>query len=257
MVLHGTVIPKIEGFQPIPNAVMIPFMEAQSAALAFGFGLNYEFGKRKIRSMSNEEFNSLTSEQIANMSNEHTHIILSQFQAQIPRVMPMQIEIFKQYVLIEKEKVIQNVALAKWIAQNFPQLLAEGTASDSSSTIRDTTKTGDRLAIGTETSQGVIVGYIDGVPQYKSITQDTSSRRNTSSSHISSHNDILSKYDEIKKVEGWIHFNSATQSRASKNADKIKSWIAGIKRMLQMVSALQKNHEKNHGHQVTPFSARI
>ncbi len=90
-------------------------MEAQSAALAFGFGLNYEYGKRKIRSMSNDEFNSLTSEQITNMSNAHTHIILSKFQAQVPAVMPMQATIFTQYVAIEKLKVQQNVELFKWV----------------------------------------------------------------------------------------------------------------------------------------------
>ncbi len=108
-------MPKIEGFQPIPNAVMIPFMEAQSAALAYGFGLNYEYGKRKIRSMSNDEYNSLTSEDITNMSNEHTHIILSKFQKQIPAVMPMQSDIFLQYTEIEKLKVKQNIELLQWI----------------------------------------------------------------------------------------------------------------------------------------------
>ncbi len=121
----GGLLPKIEGFQPIPNAVMIPFMEAQSAALAYGFGLNYEYGKRKVRSMSNKEFNSLTPEQITNMSNAHTHIILSKFQAQVPAVMPMQTEIFKQYVIIEKAKVAQNFELAKWMVGFIKDAVAE------------------------------------------------------------------------------------------------------------------------------------
>ncbi len=116
-------LPKIEGFQPIPNAVMIPFMETQSAALAFGFGLNYEYGKRTIRSMSNETFNSLTSEQIAEMSAQHSTVLLNRFIQAVPKVMPAQIEIFKQYVEIEKAKVIQNFALAKWTLADLPGIL--------------------------------------------------------------------------------------------------------------------------------------
>ncbi len=172
-------IPKIEGFQPIPNAVMIPFMEAQSAALAYGFGLNYEFGKRKIRSMSNDEFNSLTSEQITNMSNEHTHIILSQFQAAVPRVMPMQKEIFNQYVIIEKEKILQNVALAKWIATNAPSIFLGGVASDSASGIREDTSSTKLVPIGTEKDGKVLVGYISGVAQWRDIPSTTSRREPT------------------------------------------------------------------------------
>jgi len=135
MTVHS-ILPKIEGFQPIPNAVMIPFMETQSAALAYAFGLNYEYGKRKIKSMDNETFNSLTPEQIANMANTHTSILLKEFTAQVPKVMPAQAAIFTQYVEIEKQKVIQNIALAKWLALNFPQI-ASGEDPTGGGTIRD------------------------------------------------------------------------------------------------------------------------
>ncbi len=49
-------------FAPLPLAIMIPFMAAQSAAMALAFGTNFQYGKRKISSMSNEEFNALTPE---------------------------------------------------------------------------------------------------------------------------------------------------------------------------------------------------
>ncbi len=109
-----SVLPKIEGFQPIPNSVMVPFMETQSAALAYAFGLNYEFGKRKIKSMDNTTFNSLTSEQIADMASNHTSVLLSQFIQKIPQTLLSQEAIFKQYALIEQKKMVRcNVILYK------------------------------------------------------------------------------------------------------------------------------------------------
>ncbi len=121
-------IPKIEGFQPIPNAVMIPFMEVQSAALAYGFGLNYEFSKRKIRSMSNEQFNALTPQDVEEMQARHTAVLLEGFIKRVPAVMPAQSKIFDQYVTIEKLKVQQNVELAKWMVRFAKDFIDDETA---------------------------------------------------------------------------------------------------------------------------------
>ncbi len=44
-------------FMPLPLPVMIPFMMWQSAAIAAGFGTYFQFAKRKVSAMSNEEFN--------------------------------------------------------------------------------------------------------------------------------------------------------------------------------------------------------
>ncbi len=48
-------------FAPLPLAIMIPFMAAQSFAMGHAFGTSFQYGKRKISSMSNEEFNALDS----------------------------------------------------------------------------------------------------------------------------------------------------------------------------------------------------
>ncbi len=50
-------------FAPLPLAIMIPFMAAQSFAMGQAFGTSFQYGKRKISSMSNEEFNKLTAQQ--------------------------------------------------------------------------------------------------------------------------------------------------------------------------------------------------
>ncbi len=44
-------------FMPLPLPVMIPFMMWQSAAIAAGFGTYFQFAKRRVSAMSNEEFN--------------------------------------------------------------------------------------------------------------------------------------------------------------------------------------------------------
>ncbi len=51
-------------FAPLPLPMMIPFMAMQSAMMAWAFGTNFQFGKRKISAMSNEEFNNLTQKQL-------------------------------------------------------------------------------------------------------------------------------------------------------------------------------------------------
>ncbi len=46
-------------FAPFPLALMVPFMAGQSLAMGEAFGKGFQYGKRKISSMSNEEFNKL------------------------------------------------------------------------------------------------------------------------------------------------------------------------------------------------------
>jgi len=51
-------------FAPLPLAMMIPFMAGQSLMMGEAFGKGFQYGKRKISSMSNEEFNALTSDDL-------------------------------------------------------------------------------------------------------------------------------------------------------------------------------------------------
>ncbi len=51
-------------FAPLPLALMMPFMAGQSMLMGDAFGKAYQYGKRKISAMSNEEFNALTPEML-------------------------------------------------------------------------------------------------------------------------------------------------------------------------------------------------
>ncbi len=58
-------MPILSGFLPIPLAMMIPFMGAQSLVIGKQFGEGFQYGKRKISAMSNEEFNKMTPQKLA------------------------------------------------------------------------------------------------------------------------------------------------------------------------------------------------
>ncbi len=51
-------------FAPLPLAMMIPFMAGQSLMMGEAFGKGFQYGKRKISSMSNEQFNALTADDL-------------------------------------------------------------------------------------------------------------------------------------------------------------------------------------------------
>ncbi len=53
-------------FMPLPLPIMIPFMMWQSAAIAAGFGTYFQFAKRRVSAMSNEEFNKADPHQLVN-----------------------------------------------------------------------------------------------------------------------------------------------------------------------------------------------
>ncbi len=51
---------------PLPLPIMIPFMMWQSAAIAAGFGTYFQYAKRKISALSNEEFNAARPSDLVN-----------------------------------------------------------------------------------------------------------------------------------------------------------------------------------------------
>ncbi len=66
----------IGGFMPIPLALMIPFMATQSLVMGEAFGTAFQYGKRRISAMSNEDFNKLSIEQVASqMFKSYENII--------------------------------------------------------------------------------------------------------------------------------------------------------------------------------------
>ncbi len=51
---------------PLPLPIMIPFMMWQSAAIAAGFGTYFQYAKRRVSAMSNDEFNKSNPHDLVN-----------------------------------------------------------------------------------------------------------------------------------------------------------------------------------------------
>ncbi len=80
-------------FAPLPLAIMIPFMAAQSFAMGMGFGTSFQYGKRKISSMSNEEFNAATPVSIHEDLQADIRAMIPSMNASFHRMEQFQIDI--------------------------------------------------------------------------------------------------------------------------------------------------------------------
>ncbi len=79
----------ISGFLPVPLPMMIPFMGAQSLVIGKMFGEGFQYGKRKISAMSNEEFNKLTFESMMSNAREEIKASIPSMQAAMQDMAPL------------------------------------------------------------------------------------------------------------------------------------------------------------------------
>ncbi len=90
----------VGGFFPIPLAMMIPFMATQSLVMGEAFGKAFQFGKRKISAMSNDEFNKLSIENVASEMFASYKNILPELKTSIADSSDFQNHIFAQLILL-------------------------------------------------------------------------------------------------------------------------------------------------------------
>ncbi len=63
-------------FAPLPLALMLPFMAGQSMIMGEAFGKAYQYGKRRISSMSNADFNKLTAKKLSvELATDYTDML--------------------------------------------------------------------------------------------------------------------------------------------------------------------------------------
>jgi len=79
----------ISGFLPVPLPMMIPFMGAQSLVIGKMFGEGFQYGKRKISAMPNEEFNKLTFEKLMSNAREEIKASVPTMNAAMQDMQPM------------------------------------------------------------------------------------------------------------------------------------------------------------------------
>ncbi len=93
-------------FMPLPLPIMIPFMMWQSAAIAAGFGTYFQFAKRRVSAMSNEEFNKADPHELVNSMYEDIVKSIPDSFAKVDSLTP---------VILQSMNVMLDQAV-KWLA---------------------------------------------------------------------------------------------------------------------------------------------
>ncbi len=91
---------------------MIPFMGIQSGVMAQQFGMNFQYGKRKISAMSNEEFNKLTPQQMQADFSTQIKGMIPTFEQSLQDMRPFQRMIFIEMIAAFKEAVQLGLDIA-------------------------------------------------------------------------------------------------------------------------------------------------
>ncbi len=88
-------------------------MGIQSGVMAQQFGMNFQFGKRKISAMSNEEFNKLTPAQLQADMNEQIKLLIPTFGEALREMRPFQRMIFEEMLAVMKTAIDVGIDVAK------------------------------------------------------------------------------------------------------------------------------------------------
>ncbi len=87
----------LSGFTAVPNPQMLAFMGAQSFIMMYQAGEGWQYGKRRISAMSNEEFNKLTPEMVLEKQAVVLRNSLGTIQNSMDAMTPMIRTIVEQY----------------------------------------------------------------------------------------------------------------------------------------------------------------
>ncbi len=90
---------------PLPLAMMIPFMGIQSAVMAKSFGENFQFGKRRISALSNEEFNKLTPQTILEQNTRELKSMIPSMEQSVIEMRTFQTFLIKEFIKMLNDSI--------------------------------------------------------------------------------------------------------------------------------------------------------
>ncbi len=115
----------LSGFTAVPNPQMLAFMGAQSFIMMFQAGEGWQYGKRRISAMSNEDFNKLTPERLLQNQAATLRSSLGTIEKSMRDMTPMIRTIVSQYgdFLLEIIKVLPKVSqdVVKEVLASIPE----------------------------------------------------------------------------------------------------------------------------------------
>ncbi len=121
----------LSGFTAVPNPQMLAFMGAQSFVMMFQAGEGWQYGKRRISAMSNEDFNKLTPQKLLQNQAATLRSSIGTIEKSMNDMTPMIETIIHQYgeflktVIRETPSVLLGVTGGKTPQQIMSQLPPE------------------------------------------------------------------------------------------------------------------------------------
>ncbi len=122
----------ISGFTAIPNPQMLAFMPIQSYLMMYFAGSGWQYGKRKISAMSNEEFNKLTPERLLEQHSDELKRVMPTLKKTLDDVTPLIAILVEQYGDFIKEAIkavpqaLQNIIGGGGEFSNIPTTSGTG-----------------------------------------------------------------------------------------------------------------------------------
>ncbi len=110
---------------PLPLAMMIPFMGIQSAVMAKQFGENFQFGKRRISAMSNEEFNALTPKILQERANQELKDMIPSMEDSIKAMTDFQTFLIKEFIRMIEQLINEGLGALLGLDQGLTQEIHE------------------------------------------------------------------------------------------------------------------------------------
>lgn len=197
-------------FAPLPLAVMIPFMAGQSFAMGEAFGKGFQYGKRRISSMTNEKFNAMTA-------SDH----FSETTADIKAMIPAMSSTMETFHTLQTDIILKMIDyIAKLPAEVLPSLASAAGEIDYKSLITAITQAGGNIS--TQVAQQVAKSIIPKA--HASVAPPLPSPPSPSNNQ--------SKIDEIARQEQLRQESAARRAKAvidaaEREANKNKTFVTG------------------------------
>ncbi len=154
-------LPLPSTFMPLPLAIMIPFMGMQSMVMAKQFGEGFQYGKRRISAMSNDEFNKLTMGQLMQSTNNELKGLIPDMKLALEAMRPFQRDIFVEMLAAMKEAIKLGLDVA-----------AAGVGVDTSKPFVDPHK----FLSPTEIEEHKAHGHLGGIKVPPAVTEPSPAR---------------------------------------------------------------------------------
>ncbi len=170
---------------PLPLAMMIPFMGIQSAVMAKQFGENFQFGKRRISAMSNDEFNKLTPKIIMSNANTELSAMIPDMKQSITMMNEFQhflilefIKMIKDLVVSMPAAVLQLLGIDPALIEQFSSFVGGGDTGTPPSPPPDGEETDEGIVLTIEQIQGMTFQQLSFETQPNQITKYSPSTQN-------------------------------------------------------------------------------